>query len=197
MNASLPWDSLHAQSGQPADCSIALCALSLPRLLGLGTPQLRLPRLLLPLPLTQLHRRRAGDSLSAQIAPVALLGRRADDGAVQLARGRGGGEGGLVVEFRWVVLLLGELPKKQTQSISGCVGIRVSMGVGVSVYLGDHLDGVAVGRDANGLVIAVALVLAAVLVDEVQRVAGELDAAGLLALAEVGVGVACIYIILH
>ena len=51
--------------------------------------------------------------------------------------------------------------------------------------------GVAIGIDANGLVVDEALVFAAVLVDEVHRVAGELHAAGLLALAEVGVVLAC------
>ena len=50
---------------------------------------------------------------------------------------------------------------------------------------------VVVSVDANGLVVDEALIFPAVLVDEVHWVAGELHAAALLALAEVGVVLAC------
>lgn len=62
--------------------------------------------------------------------------------------------------------------------------------------LGDQLDGVAVGLDANGLLVDETGIFAAVLVEQVQRVAGELHAAGLGALGEVGVAGACAIILI-
>lgn len=62
------------------------------------------------------------------------------------------------------------------------------------VYLRNQFDGVVIGLDADGLVVDEALVLPAVLVQEVQRVAGELDdaTAAESALGEEGVVAACI-----
>ena len=57
-------------------------------------------------------------------------------------------------------------------------------------HLGRHPHGVVIGLDADGLVVDETGVFAAVLVEEVQRVAGELDTAGLLALDEEGVAAA-------
>jgi len=82
----------------PSRCRILSlrAALSLPSLLSLSTPQLHRPRLLLPIPLAQLHRRCARDGLSAEIAPVALFRRAVYYAAVEFAGWGGGGEGGLV-----------------------------------------------------------------------------------------------------
>ena len=70
-----------------------------PRLPRLGTPRLlyfALGHILLLL-LAELDGGGARDGLGAQVAAVALFGRAVDDGAVEFARGSGGGEGGFVV----------------------------------------------------------------------------------------------------
>lgn len=59
--------------------------------------------------------------------------------------------------------------------------------------VGREIYGIVIRANANSLVVDETSVLAGMLVGEVHRVAGELDTAGLLALAEVGVVVACTY----
>lgn len=146
-------------------------------------------RALLLLLLGQLDGRGARDGGGAQVGAVAALGGRVDDALVELARrGRGGERGGLL-------------------GLGGLVGARGQ--------LGGQADGVGgVGVDADGLgrrglldwcsggcwtwggwkylSVGETCVLAGVLVGQVERVAGELDTTGLLALAEVGVVLACI-----
>lgn len=97
---------------------------SLLRLPRLGTPQLRRRRALL-LTLRLPDRRRAGHGLGAQVGTVALLGRRVDDRAVQLAWGSRCAERADLERLGRVALVLGQL--------------------------GVQGDGVGVGEDADGL----------------------------------------------
>ena len=126
-------------------------------LLSRRLPRLRPSRLHLPLaisllPLALPHSRRSRNSLRADICTVALLRRAVDNALVQLAAWCAGRERRGLVELSRLVCVLG---------------------------LGGKSDGVgAIWVDADGLVIDEAFVFAAVLVQDVERVAGELDFAG-------------------